>query len=500
MRYLYMLFILTSFSLADAQLTIQSSTPANNDMNVPLTTSLSITFSAALDTTYPFGPDNGIFWTIENASAPHYSGDRRTVTFDVVLSLNQTYVVGIYDGHAAGGGTLQTPYGLVFTTGSSFPPYTVSGNVFSGITGVSPANALVLLSTTPVTGGSPQAVTGTIADGAGAFTLPHVADGTYYPIAAKDANGDGRIDPTNGDVLAAGNPVTVAGGNVTGVNLTFTRFGHVSLANAIPVADSISATLPPDKSLRSIQGWGVDSVGEAENWEFNYLMNSLQSGYRVRVGPMDRYYETLDSASSWWLAFSRPITNPGSAASSSVFLGHVENAGGREFRTQAHGGNVTFNCQVNLGDLRSSGFGWLITDTTLNYWGADYSIGYDSTNQWIAVTRMMFLGDYTTGAVLAITDVKPNRSELPSTIGLSQNFPNPFNPSTQIRFSVPRNEWTTLKVYNLLGQEVATLVQGFVSPGEYSIRFVGSSLASGLYFYRLVAGSQIATQRMILMK
>ncbi len=428
MKYLYILFTLTIFSLANAQLTIQSSTPANNAMNVPLTTSLSITFSAALDTTYSFGLDNGIFWTIQNASAPHYSADRRTVTFDIVLSPGQPYVVGIYYARAAGGGTLQTPYGLVFTTGSSFPPYTVSGNVFSGSTGVPAANALVLLSNTPVQQGTPDAITGTIADGTGAFILPHVADGTYYPIAAKDANGDGRIDPTSGDVLAAGNPVTVSGGNVTGVNLTFTRFGHVTLANALPVADSISATLPPDKTLRRIESWDVDSVGGAQAWSFTYLMNSLQGGYRIQVGAMDRNYEAMDSASVWYLTHARPITNPGSAASSSAFLTNIENAGGLAFRTQSHGGNVSFDCQTQLGDLRWSGFWWLITDTTQNYWGAEYSFGYDSLNQWVAVVRKQFLGDYATGAILAVTDVKTDGNDASGNDGTVTELSEPVQP------------------------------------------------------------------------
>jgi hypothetical protein len=500
MKKIYLLVVFVTFSLAHAQLTVQSTDPANNATNVPLTTSLSVTFSAPLDTTYVLERDHGLFWSIENVSAPRYSADHRTVTFDVVLSAGQPYVVGIYNARAVGGATLQAPYGLVFTTGPSWPPYTVSGNVLSGTTGVSPANALVLLSTTPMTQGNPNPISGTIADGAGAFTLPHVPDGTYYPLAAKDANGDGSIDPSRGDVIAAGDPVTVSGGNVTGVNLTFELLGRVSLGSALAIADSISATLPPDKSLRSVSGWDADSAGEAENWEFSYLMNSLRGGYRVRVGVMEHFSETLDSASAWWMVPFRPVTNPGSAATSQVFLGNVENAGGREFRTQTHGSNVSFHCQAMLGDLRMSGMGWLITDTTRNYWGADYSFGNDSSNYWVAVTWKQFLGDYTTGAILAVTDVKPNGSTVPATMTLSQNYPNPFNPSTQIRFSVTRNEWTTLKVYNLLGQEVGTLVHGFVTPGEYTIRFDGNNLSSGIYFYRLVAGSQVATQRMILMK
>ena len=501
MKYLYVLLMLASFSFANAQLSVLSTTPANNDTNVPLTTTFSVTFSAALDTTYQFGPENGLFWSVENASAPQYSPDHRTVTFDVVLSPDQVYIVAVYYARAEGGGTLQVPYGMMFTTGASFAPYSVSGNVFSGTTGVSPANALVLLSTTPLSQGNPQPVSGTIADGTGAFVLPHVPNGTYYPLAAKDANGDGNIDPSQGDVVAAGDSITVSGGNVTGVNLTFFIAGSISLTDAIPIADSISGTLPPDKTLRLIQSYQVDSVGGADNWEFYYLRNTLSEGYQVRVGALDRNWEMIDSVSSLWLTGARPITNPGSAASSSVFLTNVENAGGYAFRTTPPGGGLSFNGQASLGDLRWTNFWPLITDTTRNYWGAEYSFGYDSSNQWVEVTRKQFLGDYTTGTILVVTDVKANGSSSFSTeFALGQNYPNPFNPSTQISFTVSEKGLTTLKVYNLIGQEVATLVQGVVPAGEYTVHFDAGKLASGMYFYRLASGSQAITHRMILMK
>ena len=151
--------------------------------------------------------------------------------------------------------------------------------------------------------------------------------------------------------------------------------------------------------------------------------------------------------------------------------------------------------------LRWTNFWPLITDTTRNYWGAEYSFGYDSSNQWVEVTRKQFLGDYTTGTILVVTDVKANGSSSFSTeFALGQNYPNPFNPSTQISFTVSEKGLTTLKVYNLIGQEVATLVQGVVPAGEYTVHFDAGKLASGMYFYRLASGSQAITHRMILMK
>jgi hypothetical protein len=91
-------------------------------------------------------------------------------------------------------------------------------------------------------------------------------------------------------------------------------------------------------------------------------------------------------------------------------------------------------------------------------------------------------------------------SVLPTEWSLSQNFPNPFNPTTEIRYTVPRAERMTLKVYNLMGQEVATLVDGMVNAGTYAASFDGGKMASGVYVYRLESETFSASQKMLLMK
>jgi hypothetical protein len=90
--------------------------------------------------------------------------------------------------------------------------------------------------------------------------------------------------------------------------------------------------------------------------------------------------------------------------------------------------------------------------------------------------------------------------ELPAAWSLEQNYPNPFNPLTEIRFAMPRAELVTLKVYNLLGQEVATLVDGLMQAGAHRATFDGASLASGVYLYRVKSASFSATRKMLLMK
>jgi hypothetical protein len=83
---------------------------------------------------------------------------------------------------------------------------------------------------------------------------------------------------------------------------------------------------------------------------------------------------------------------------------------------------------------------------------------------------------------------------------LSQNFPNPFNPSTVIRYGLPGSAHVILSVFNSLGQQVATLVQGDQEAGEHEVRFDAGSLSSGVYFYRIQAGDFVQTKRLLLLK
>ena len=92
------------------------------------------------------------------------------------------------------------------------------------------------------------------------------------------------------------------------------------------------------------------------------------------------------------------------------------------------------------------------------------------------------------------------RSVLPGTFQLAQNFPNPFNPSTMISYQLPAASHIALKVFDMLGNEVATLVNETKEAGSYSATFDGSKLSSGIYFYTLQAGNFTATKKLSLIK
>jgi photosystem II stability/assembly factor-like uncharacterized protein len=99
-----------------------------------------------------------------------------------------------------------------------------------------------------------------------------------------------------------------------------------------------------------------------------------------------------------------------------------------------------------------------------------------------------------------ITSVNSLDKDVPLSYGLAQNYPNPFNPSTTIQFSIPKSGVVTLKVYNALGQEVSELISRDMDAGTYTSEWNASGCASGVYYYRLEAGSFVATRKVVLVK
>lgn len=129
-----------------------------------------------------------------------------------------------------------------------------------------------------------------------------------------------------------------------------------------------------------------------------------------------------------------------------------------------------------------------------------------SDNQLVLGARIYFeqpsyhVNSYVAGFDLNVLTGIEENANAPAEFNLSQNYPNPFNPSTKINFSLPAGEHVTLKVYDVLGREVTTLLNEEKSAGAYSIDFDGSGLTSGIYFYRINAGSFNQTRSMMLVK
>jgi hypothetical protein len=93
-----------------------------------------------------------------------------------------------------------------------------------------------------------------------------------------------------------------------------------------------------------------------------------------------------------------------------------------------------------------------------------------------------------------------NETGIPNEFTISQNYPNPFNPTTTIKYNIKEITMVVLKVFDILGREVVTLVNEEKPAGSYEIVFNAANLPSGIYFYRLQAGDYIETKKMVLMK
>ncbi|MAT56733.1 MAG: hypothetical protein CMF23_02020 [Ignavibacteriae bacterium] len=104
------------------------------------------------------------------------------------------------------------------------------------------------------------------------------------------------------------------------------------------------------------------------------------------------------------------------------------------------------------------------------------------------------------GILTSIHDFNTNDNSVPIVFNLDQNYPNPFNPTTSIKYSVPSSEHVSLKVFDILGREIAVLVNEQKSAGIYTINFDASDLSSGVYFYRLNSGNNIQIKKMLLVK
>jgi hypothetical protein len=131
---------------------------------------------------------------------------------------------------------------------------------------------------------------------------------------------------------------------------------------------------------------------------------------------------------------------------------------------------------------------WCVLNVSINgpVTGSDLHLG-----SWMLVDNLAFSN---------ATAVEEQDNNEPEIFSLKQNYPNPFNPSTTISYSLSKASYVKLRVFNILGKELTTLVDGFQSAGNHSARFLASNIASGVYFYRLEAEGHTAMKQMLLVK
>ena len=153
-----------------------------------------------------------------------------------------------------------------------------------------------------------------------------------------------------------------------------------------------------------------------------------------------------------------------------------------------YGGSIYFSS--------NGGFSWNVLNTPTTGWLEDITL--DRNGAGYVVGDVGVVLKVTGGIINGIKQV--STTESPGRFLLTQNFPNPFNPSTTIRYALPQRSHVTLTVFNTLGQQVSILVNESEDAGFHDVRFDGSGLASGVYFYRLSAGEYVATKKLVVIR
>ncbi len=141
----------------------------------------------------------------------------------------------------------------------------------------------------------------------------------------------------------------------------------------------------------------------------------------------------------------------------------------------------------------SSNASWYVMSNTIEY-----------HEPYIVIKDVTTFGDFAIGGdannpSLPIVE-ETRKNVVPTVYGISQNYPNPFNPTTTITYQIPTNTFVTLKVYDILGKEITTLVYKEMKAGSYTVNFDASQLSGGMYFYKLTAGNFSEVKKMMVLK
>jgi carboxypeptidase family protein/type IX secretion system substrate protein len=196
-----------------------------------------------------------------------------------------------------------------------------------------------------------------------------------------------------------------------------------------------------------------------------------------------------------------------------IYVTRAINGGGNRFKSNISGiildkNNLPLNNAYVYANNDNKTYGYAITNskgeyTINNIPTGNYTISANRVSNQTSEQNVVLDMNGLTNINFSLDKIKPvqmNNNITPLKYNLSQNFPNPFNPSTKIKFSISASSMVTLNVFNSAGQEVASLVNGQQSAGSYEIFFDASTLSSGVYFYKLTAGSFTETRKMTLIK
>ena len=320
----------------------------------------------------------------------------------------------------------------------------------------------------------------------------------YPPITGSlilDGAGTLEIDGSQAGVGANGFVLQSGGSWIVSTLL------HSFDGDAIRIEGSNNVVF--NASLRDNGGAGVNVVsGSGNSIRTNAIMDN--GGLGIDLGDDDVTDNDLDDTD----VGANGLQNYPQIGVVTAENGHI---GGN--LTSAPDSEFTIDFFVNTmcdGSDYGEGATFLVSETvTTNNLGTvefNVSVANDVIQIGNAITATATGPDGSTsefsGCFFAVTtDIERNPEvEIPNDYELFQNYPNPFNPVTNIRFAITNREWVTVDVYDILGKRVATLVNGWVDAGEFTVEFDATDLPSGIYLYRMTAGSFTTAKQLTLLK
>ena len=357
----------------------------------------------------------------------------------------------------------------------------------------------------------------------------------YYPIIVK-YNIDGNILWSH---THKNHSLSIA--YTTAPKLTTDSFGNIYIA-----ANSKDGILLMKYNPDGVFQWESITIGSMNSMAIDSLGNVFISGKRNYFALTMKYNS---SGSVLWEKEFRTTLDNGQAEAYSIGLDYANNV----FTLGWDSGNPNWNKDVFL--IKYDQFGnmlwWRKYDGTINGYDEGHKLTLDNNNNIFVIgvfnynftfimkydssgfvkwTRVLDISggniegidivldnsgnvygcsssmvsgqrqNYLTFKYSQGTGVYSNSGNIPHNFSLSQNYPNPFNPTTHLKFGIGDLGFVSLKVYDLLGKEVATLVNEKLSPGSYSVEFDGSNLSSGMYFYKLTSNGFSEVKKMTFLK
>lgn len=250
--------------------------------------------------------------------------------------------------------------------------------------------------------------------------------------------------------------------------------------------------------ITCVDGRTYRTTNFGQNWSARNLQNQQIFDYLNSV-------VFLDPVNAIIVGNNGTVLRSTNAGSSWVRINHFATAEHlRKVDAVLDGFNFTAVAVGDNGTILTShdgGFTWALQTTTPFTTRHLYGVSLPHPDFGYIVGE---IGTYAEAAAFLANNlsvgISNSSSQVPEKFNLSQNFPNPFNPSTKISFAIPQSQNVRLAVYDMTGKEVALLVNGNLNAGSYEYTFDGKNLNSGIYFYRLTAGNFTETKKMSLIK